>query len=294
MSYLKGRPLQLIRHVPQQNGFVAWALLLREMEPSTRQRGLALLTQLSRVVFNNEKSITEQLPAYESLVVEYERVSQNKYPDDAKIAAILLGLPATLRTHLQMQINDSATYDELKEKITHYESVTTKWDASNSLQMPMKTSTMDESTPMEVDMVTKGKKGKGKGKKGSKGKGKFKGKQDERSTKGWKGSKGKYDSQPKGKGYKGKSDEKGKGKDPKGCYNCGKLGHMAKECWAPKKIQQVTDEAQQSAQASGSGESRTHARVPGQETQQQILVTPSDAPGMEIVDLTDGEMEDQG
>ena len=51
VSYMKGRPLQVIRHIQGQNGFVAWATLLREMEPSTRQRGLALLTQLSRVTF---------------------------------------------------------------------------------------------------------------------------------------------------------------------------------------------------------------------------------------------------
>lgn len=45
------------------------------MEPTTRQKGLALVTQLSKVEFWSSKTITEQIPAYESLVQECERIS---------------------------------------------------------------------------------------------------------------------------------------------------------------------------------------------------------------------------
>ena len=45
----------------------------------------------------------------------------------------------------------------------------------------------------------------------------------------------------KGKNPQGKGDGKGKSKDPKTCYNCRKTGHMAKDCWNPKKFQQVED-----------------------------------------------------
>ena len=221
-------------------------------------------------------------------------MSRTKYPEDAKIAAILLGLPTTLRTHLQMQITESTTYEGLKDKIIHYESVTTKWDSTNSLQMPNKMASMaDEAVPMEVDVVSKGKKGKGKSKKGSKGKGKTsKGKYEERS-KGWKGNKGKDDHQ-KGKGqYKGKTDEKGKGKADRGCFNCGKKGHVAKECWAPKKVQQVEDGGQGSTQAGGasaSSDTRTSSR---QETHVRMvrLVTPPDALVTEMYDLTADEAD---
>ena len=51
VTYIRGRPLQLIRHLGDSDGFKAWNILLKEMEPSTRQRSLALLTQLSRVTF---------------------------------------------------------------------------------------------------------------------------------------------------------------------------------------------------------------------------------------------------
>ena len=42
----------------------------------------------------------------------------------------------------------------------HYESIRTRWDSTNPPQMPTRTSN-DEAVPMEVDMVMKGKNGKG-------------------------------------------------------------------------------------------------------------------------------------
>ena len=49
VSYMKDRPLSLIRHLEDFNGFKGWSLLVKDMEPSTRQRALALLTQSGRV-----------------------------------------------------------------------------------------------------------------------------------------------------------------------------------------------------------------------------------------------------
>ena len=92
-SYLRGRALKPIKHTPEENGYEAWRLLLRDMQPSTRQRALALMTQLSRITFAPNRSIMEQLPAYEALVREYERVSSQVYPEDLKVASILSACP---------------------------------------------------------------------------------------------------------------------------------------------------------------------------------------------------------
>ena len=35
ISYLRNRPLKLVRHMKQENGFEAWQRLLREMQPVT-------------------------------------------------------------------------------------------------------------------------------------------------------------------------------------------------------------------------------------------------------------------
>ena len=54
-SYLRGRALKLIKHTPEENGYEAWRLLLRDMQPSTGQRAWALMTQLSRITFASNK-----------------------------------------------------------------------------------------------------------------------------------------------------------------------------------------------------------------------------------------------
>ena len=158
ISYLRNRPLKLVRHMKQENGFEAWQRLLREMQPVTRARSLALLTQLSRVQFAEGKSISEQLPVYESIVTEYERISGHTYGDDNKVASILQAVPAHLRSHLQLWITDSTTYEQLKNKVMELEALATKWDSSNSLSLPTRMP-LDEAVPMEVDNIQKGKKG---------------------------------------------------------------------------------------------------------------------------------------
>ena len=63
------------------------------MQPATRARSLALLSQLSRIQFEEKKTVSEQLPQFEALVQEYERISGQNYSDDAKVAAVLLACP---------------------------------------------------------------------------------------------------------------------------------------------------------------------------------------------------------
>ena len=161
-SYLRQRPLKLIWYVKKENGFEAWQILLKEMQPATRARPLALLSQVSKVQFADGKTISEQLPQFESIVNEYERISNQKYSEDAKVAAILLACPAQIRQHLHLWLTETTTYEQLKERIIQLEAVTTKWDSANSLMLPTR-ATSDEATPMEVDYVgksyNKGKKG---------------------------------------------------------------------------------------------------------------------------------------
>ena len=132
-SYLRQRPLKLIRHIKNENGFVAWQTLVKEMQPATRARALALLSQLSRIQFAEGKSVSEQLPQFEALILEYERISSQKYSDDAKVAAVPLACPLQIRQHLHLWLTDATTYEQLKDRIIQLEAVITKWDTSNSL-----------------------------------------------------------------------------------------------------------------------------------------------------------------
>ena len=76
-----------------QTAVEAWKILVDEMQRATRQRSLALMSP--------EKSVGEQLPMYEALVLEHERISNRVYSDDAKVAAVLLAVPSLLHPEAQ-------------------------------------------------------------------------------------------------------------------------------------------------------------------------------------------------
>ena len=85
-SYLRGRALKLIKHTPEENGYEAWRLLLRDMQPSTRQRALALMTQLSRITFApNEETTFESL---KGRIEQYEAITTKWSAEN------VLGLPS--------------------------------------------------------------------------------------------------------------------------------------------------------------------------------------------------------
>ena len=223
---------------------------------------LALLSQLSRIQFADDKTVSEQLPQFEALILEYERISGQKYSDDAKVAAVLLACPTQIRQHLQMWLTNSTTYEQLKDRIIQLEAVTTKWDSTNSLMLP---------TRVTGDDYDKGKKD---------GKGSWKGPDKGKSM--WE----------KGPGKKRKSSDKGSkgGKQSNACHLCGKVGHFAGECW--KRVNQVEDNT--NINAGGASSSSTgqagsgQASGTGHQTSIKMvrLETPPDVNSVEIFDLT--------
>ena len=54
------RPLQLLRGVADNNGYEAWRILYRDMQPPTRQRSLALVQSLNCLKLEAGKTIAEQ------------------------------------------------------------------------------------------------------------------------------------------------------------------------------------------------------------------------------------------
>ena len=260
-SYLKGRPLKMLKSVTNGDGFRVWRQLTEELQPATRPRALALAQALVKFPpLKDGGSVLEYTLLYERLIAEYEKVSATKYPDDLRISTLLNGLPADIKRYLQLQIDDSTTYDGLRTKLLQFERTSTNWSTEavfKAIGIDKRASNYlagDGVVPMDVGRVLEDK-GKGRWHGGGKDawgkKGKGKGKNEKGFTKG--GGKGKtsWGKDSWGKDSYGKKGGKGKTKDNKGkgegsswshqgaqsdgrkkgpCYVCGRMGHVAAEC----------------------------------------------------------------
>ena len=218
----------------------------------------------------------DYLLTYEQLVLKYGKISQLAYDENLKIGTVLKGLPNELRKHILVGLRPDTKYEEIRTRLLEYERSTQSWNAENILQSfsmdSMYKSSSNNSNyqgpqPMEIDRINgkgqdKGKgKGKGKGKFGKGGKGqdgypfgKGRGRGSDHKGHGRDG-KGRGRSSFTAKGARavgeyGCGKSKGKGKDSKGkskfegtCYNCGKTGHKASECYQ-KNVRSV-DEVQE-------------------------------------------------
>ena len=125
--------------------------------------------------------------------------------DEIKISVVEHLCPVELEKHLQMNRSRYASYDDVRGEVVLF--------LESRLGSRMKVVDPGGAAPMDIGAFGKGPKGKGK--KGGKGGGK-------------KGS-------SKGKGKGGAAKGKGPGdgsKETRTCNNCGKVGHLRKDCWS--------------------------------------------------------------
>ena len=243
-ALLKGRPLLMLKAVKNFNGYEGYRQLVLSNEPKSQNRSMSLLNVIMTwPQFSPKTSMISQVMKLESAFQEYEKLG-DVLPETIRSAVLLRCLTGQLKTWMQLQLGESTKYADIREGVLSYERSTTRWSESMVLgEVP------DASAPMEVDRLQWNPKGKDKGKgkfKGPKGKGvkgkDFKGSDNKGKKGGGKyGSKGKYNSNSKGKNLLG-SAGKGKSSGPNAsitCFNCGRTGHKADQCWQPKKVRNV-------------------------------------------------------
>ncbi|OLP74845.1 hypothetical protein AK812_SmicGene45505 [Symbiodinium microadriaticum] len=189
---LKHRPLIVLRGVSERNGLEVWRQLSQIYTPRNKSRSLAILTTLMQYPpFTKDKTLREQVATLDRLAQEYPRVAGKEPSDDILLGTLMRMLPSQIRAHLQVQLKEDSTYNDLRSK---------------------------------VDRIKGDFKGKGKGKHGW---GKPSGKKGDVYKGKGQDSKGKGKGYQKGKGYGGWSDGKA-GKSGKGGWQSQRYDAKAK------------------------------------------------------------------
>lgn len=199
-----GESFDIVNNAGKNNGLEAWRKLHRRFDPATGGRRRNMLREIINPGrCKHESQLYGALERWEELVQRYERKLGRPLDDDLKMAAIESLVTPELEKHLMMNASRLTTYETMREEVVLY--IETRTGA----RMKFETRARDDrpNDPMDTDsFVRKGDKGKSKGKgKDSKGKGRGGGKSG------------------------GKGDNKAKFEGE--CHNCGKYGHMAKDCW---------------------------------------------------------------
>ena len=261
---VRGRGLQIIQRVPSQNGYEALRQLMQLFQPTSRTRSLGILTALTQVhSFKSSEPLLAQLLELERMCDEYEKASSKSLDDDFKTSILLKCIAGPMKSHLATILTEHATYAEIREAALRYERMQQKWTPASlfSHEFGGSRGSRDEPTPMEVDRVGKGPKGKdpkgkGKGSKGkdSKGKGKW-----NNNSKG----KGDWNKDSKGKGKGGKDKNGGKAQWPQVCGWCQKPGHFKRDCFQYKAYMEGRQKGarQVSSAASDAGASTTASTI---------------------------------
>ena len=196
------------------NGFEAWRRIHRRWDPLTagRKRNIlwAILNPERVKRWENVRAAIEQL---EDLFRRYENRKneageRERLSEDIKATSLELLVPSDIERHLLLNKGRLTTYAQMKSEIDLVIESSLGSKAPIS-RLGAASSSDGGPAPMDVDSLTKVINSLVKGK-GSGGKGKSKGKD-------------------KGSGGKGSAS-----KDIV-CFNCGKAGHKAAECWSKKK-----------------------------------------------------------
>ena len=197
----------IVRSAGKGRGLEAWRKLIKRYDPSTGGRRRAMLRAiLNPSKCNKLEDLYVAIETWEEHVRQYEARkradgSRHVLDEEIKIAVLEHLCPVELERHLQLNKTRFLDYADVRgELVTYLES-----RLGSRLKMSDAGNyATNDVQPMDVGFV--GKPGKGKGGKAGKGKGK-----------------------PKGPGPSGKGSQQ---KEQRVCFNCGKTGHLKKDCWS--------------------------------------------------------------
>ena len=181
------RALTVVERVGVGEGLEAWRMLLDRFDRQTRQSKVMKMVALLSFDLRGD-DIADALEKFERACAMYEGEFGEPIKDDVKIGIVCKGLaPGMMKEHMLMLSERCESWIDFKREL--------------DLVSRARQANKEKHTPMDLDVVTKGK-----GEKGKKG----------------------------DKNGKGKSGGKGKKNDreTRTCWYCNKTGHLERDCWS--------------------------------------------------------------
>ena len=166
---LRGRPLRILRGLVDRNGIELWRQLNLQYAPKTKGRAFSILgAYMNYPSFDKSRSLLEHIQLLERVRTEYRKASGVELADDIQLSVLVRCLPKHIQQHVQLQLKEDSTYNDVRSAVLGYENVTQNWSEKKIFtELGVVQSYVASSggpAPMEIDVVT------------WKGKGKFKGK----------------------------------------------------------------------------------------------------------------------
>ena len=158
--------LKIARGTRNQNGFVLWRMLWRELHPEQANRGLIWRRALLSPKFpNKEGDFSAALQEWELDLAKYESEfgAEKAISDEDKRALLMVESPQALKQHLAMHASSLGSYDEVRAVVVSYLQAKRVWTPSGGYAQSSRRAAPDPDA-MDIGKVgdAKGDKGKGK------------------------------------------------------------------------------------------------------------------------------------
>jgi hypothetical protein len=123
-SLVRNRAVSVARAIPNSDGYEALRQFILNLKPTTHTRGLALLSAITSAITG--KPLLSQLIKLEEMFEE-TRKSGTPVQAELKAAIVLTGISGPLTTQLNLMLDGSAKYADVRDQILRWDRSQQKW-----------------------------------------------------------------------------------------------------------------------------------------------------------------------